>query len=152
VHGVKDLEKTAEYASEGMPLWVASCSRGWLCGGVTGDGKGVVTLFCDGKTAAIPLSCPVSRGIVFFDGEREKAVLAHVWDDGLSFVELTECGLEWIGESRCGRMPDELCVDQQEGVIYVSCMMENSVEAFSFDGERICTICVGNEPRGLALW
>lgn len=152
VHSIADLEKTAEYASEGMPLWVASCSRGWLCGGVTGDGKGVVTLFCDGKTAAIPLSRPVSKGVVFFQGEREKAVLAHVWDDGLSFVELTEDGLKLTGHARCGRMPDELCVDQAEGVIYVSCMMEDAVEAFSFDGEKICSMRVGSEPRGLSLW
>lgn len=152
VHGVSDLEKVREYASEGMPLWVASCSKGWLCGGVTGDGKGVVTLFCEEKAAAISLSCPVSKGIVFFEGEKEKAVLAHVWDDGLSFVELTDCGLKLISETPCGRMPDELCVDQEEETVYVSCMMEDCVEAFTFKGERICSVRVGSEPRGLALW
>ena len=152
VHSVSDFEKKAEYTSEGMPFWVCACSAGWLCGGVTGDGRGIITLFCGGKTAALSLSCPASKAAVFFDGEKEKAVLAHVWDDGLSFVELTEDGLALIGETPCGRMPDELCVDGAEGVIYVSCMMEDSVEAFSTSGEKLCAIRVGSEPRGLALW
>ncbi len=119
---------------------------------MTGDGKGVVTLFREEKAAALSLSCPVSKGIVFFEGEKEKAVLAHVWDDGLSFVELTDCGLKLISETPCGRMPDELCVDQEEETVFVSCMMEDSVEAFTLKGERIYSVRVGSEPRGLALW
>jgi len=152
VHGIADLEKIAEYAAEGMQLWVAACSKGWLCGGVTGDGKGVVTLFSGTQSAAMPLSFPASKGAAFWHGEKEKAVVAHVWDDCLTFVELTEDGLKLAGWTECGRVPDELCVDQKEEVIYVSCMMENAVEAFSFAGERMFSVPVGREPRGLALW
>ena len=129
---------------EGMPLCVGAYGEDWLVSGIDGFGRGIF-LSTGRPEKTVTMSCPGARIAVI----EKNAIVTHVWDDSVSLIDLET--MELVRTCACGRMPDEICVDPISGKVFISCMLDDTVNVLDQDLELLAEIPVGKEPRGLAV-
>lgn len=143
-----DLSVLRSIPVEGMPLCVQDCPSGVLVGTLLGSGGGaVLRINSDGKVLqGFSLPSPLTCIRCFRHQGKLLAVGAHLWEDCLTVFDPD--AMQRLVTFPCGRMPDDICVADS---IYVSCMRDGIVAAYSPSGEELFRQSAGLEPRGLAI-
>jgi len=139
----KGLTRLESLCAPSVPLCVGSYESAWLVSGIDTAGRGLFSCTAHGRT--VSMTCPGARMAVY----EKNAVIAHVWDDSVSLIDLETFSL--IRTAPCGRMPDEVCIDGAQGLVFVSCMLDDTVNVLDLELNVLAVIPVGKEPRGLAL-
>lgn len=111
------------------------------------NGEGVVSVYgYDGAFVGnIPLGGIPGRLLPLGN----KLLAANYWGRGLFVLNLGTFKMDDRWDT--SGMPDEMALDLENERLFVSCMLDNAVDVLTFAGERVGSIKVGKEPRGLAI-
>lgn len=131
------------------PLCLEDGGNCLLCGVIGSQNTGRVLRLGDEEEQALSVKAFACSKIRRIPGKNLAAAL-HMGDGRLSLINYEE--METLWSTKTARLPDDLAVEPAAGRIYVSCMMDECIDVFSFGGKRLACWPAGREPRGLALF
>lgn len=144
-----DLESRKDVPITGIPLCLDSGVCDVMVGSLLGNGKGLISVISPLGNMKQCMETEFPSATIKTLRCGNMAVIAHVWHDRISMVDLDSGETCWTVPS--SRMPDDIAIDESEGSFYVSCMLDNCVEKYTLNGELLQRRSTGKEPRGLAL-